>query len=303
MPIVYVIIISVIIYLFYQAIHSRVSKAFELKDTDIDTDLSEFRESHAVATVIKSGALNLKESITQRYERMCILDPVPYKDDPSIPQLIQDYQDIIQGRVLDTEGVNIPSEELLGQKNPDYRRYVSNQARAMKKSSLDDASKVLNKERSRVDRLQKEKSARNQFYAYLVDSGVPLILAMAAVNDTKLNTYTAEDWKAFSRAVKNYIEISNRWVVQDFVSLFDDKDIILDLDKFENFTVFYDHMLPKPILIEIVKERITSKQATQIIDLVQSCGYDWEEAMKEVISEDLKKSEESDLRKKYGWKG
>jgi hypothetical protein len=303
MQAVWIIIVSVIIIIIYTKIKSKVSKTFEYKDTDINTDLKEFRESHAVSNVIKSGALNLKESMVQKYERMCIIDPVSNKNDPSIQKVIADYQDVIMGRVLDPEGLNIPSEELLGVHNPDYDRYLANQAKAQKKASFTYSSEALHKERARVIVQNKETRATNQFFAYLVEQGIPPMMVSSALTETKINTYTADDWKTFCKVVKGYLSTTPRDIVTEFVSLFDEKEVIFDIKKFENFTVFYEYQVPSPILVELIRGRITNEQANRIIDLVQQCKYSWGEAMEEILKEDINKTEEINLRKQYGWKG
>lgn len=303
MQYVVTIVISVIFLLIYKAIRKAVSKRTALEDTDIDTDLAEFRESHAVATVIKNGSLNLKESIVQRYERMCILEPLANKNNTSIPSLIADYQDIISGRTLDPEGLNIPSEVLLGRPNPDYKRYLANQAMATRAASLTDTADTLSKENSRVVRLGKEESTKNQFYAYLVEQGIPLLIVVSALTDEKLNTYSADDWRSFCKSVKGYLALAPRDTVQKFVTIFDDKNIVLDLKKFENFVVFDQYEVPDPILVELIKDRISPEQAIRIISLVQEDDYEWDEAMTEVLADDINRVEEDKLRKQYGWKG
>lgn len=303
MPIVYLIIISVIILVIYNAVRNMVAKSNQLKETDINTDLSKFRESHAVTSVINDGRLNIQESIVQRYERMCILDPSAYKDDPSIPGLIQCYQDIISGRTLDIEGRNIPSEELLGRDNPDYRTYLKNQAAAMKKQSMKDSSDSLRKEGKRVVRIEKEEEARILFYAYLLEQGVPLRVVNYGLTDGKLNTYDEKDWKAFVKRIKEYLEVSSLTIVCNFVEAFDDKDIVLNPDKFESFLVFYEYSVPVEILTEIIRDRIIPEQAVRIVSVREELDIDWDEAMTMVLSEDVKEHEDEMLRKRYGWEG
>lgn len=303
MPVFYMIIISVIIFVIYGMINKKVSKTFEPKDTGINTDLKLFRESHAVADVISRGALDLRESIVQKYERMCILDPVSNKNDPSIQKVIADYQDIILGRVLDPEGLNIPSEELLGRSNPDYCRYLSNQAKAQKKAIFIDPSNALHKERARHIAETKGNEGMNKLFAYLVEQGVPPMIVDAALTEAKANTYTADDWKTFCKVVLGYLSTTPRNIVTDFVKLFDEKEVIFDTKKFENFIAYSECQVPGLILVELIRGRITDDQANRIIDLVQQYSYNWEDAMGEIIKDDLLKVEGNNLRKQYGWKG
>lgn len=303
MSVVYLIVISVIILIIFCGIRNMVAKSNQLKETDINTDLTEFRESHAVATVISNGHLNIQESIVQRYERMCILEPFAYKDDLSIPELIRQYQDIISGRTLDPEGRNIPSEKLLGRNNPDYRKYLRNQAAAMKKNSLKESSDSLRKEGRRINRIEKEDEARAMFHAYLLEQGVPLRVVSYGLTDGKLNTYDENDWRNFVKRIKEYLEISSLTIVCNFVETFDDKDIVLNPDKFESFSVFYEYSVPVEILTEIIKDRISPEQAVRIVSVREELDIDWDEAMTQVLSEDVKEHEDEMLRKKYGWEG
>jgi hypothetical protein len=280
-----------------------VARFSQLKETDINTDLTAFRESHAVTKVINNGHLKIQESIVQRYERMCILEPSTYKNDPSIPELIKQYQNIISGKTLDPEGRNIPSEELLGRNNPDYRKYLRNQAAAMKNNSLKDSSYSLSKERKRVNRIEKEEEARTMFHAYLLEQGIPIRVVSYGLTDGKLNTYDENDWKKFVKRIKEYLEISSITVVCNFVETFDDKDIVLNSDKFESFSVFYEYNVPVEILTEIIKDRISPEQAVRIASIREELNIDWDEAMTQILSEDIKEHEDDMLRRKYGWEG
>lgn len=303
MNFVYFIIAVLVIYFIYQAIHKRVTKFTALKETDLNTDLSEFRESHAVSQVIGNGHLNLVETITQKYERMCVVDPVKHRDDHSIPGLIKAYQDIISGKTPDINGENIPSEYLLGRKNPDYQKYMTGQARALKKASQGDSSTALRNESKRVVQRDKEDKARMMFIAHLVEQGLPLLLVTEALTDAKLNAYSEDDWRTFCRMVKDYLQMAPRDVVTDFVSTFDEKEILFDANKFDSFAVFHEFKIPREIMVELVRGRITPEQAIRMVSLHDDHDYGWDEAMEEVLEDDLKKVTADELRKSYGWKG
>lgn len=302
MHFVYFIIAVLVIYFFHSAIQKHVRKMTRLKEVSLDTDLKEFRESHAVSQVISGGKLDLRESIVQKYERMCIVDPVKFKNDPSIPGIIAQYNDIISGKVIDVKGENVPSEFLIGKKNPDYQKYLTCQAKALKMVKPREAI-ALKVENNRVHRRDAEDTTRTMFIAHLVEQGLPLVLVVGAVTDAKLNTYSEDDWRAFCRIVKDYLQMADREVVMSFVETFDDKKIILDANKFESFMVFYEFDIPQEILVELIRDRITPEQAIRMVSLHQDHQYDWDEAMQEVLEDDLKRASEVDLRKQYGWKG
>lgn len=299
---VYFIIAVLVIYFIHRAIQKHVKEITRLKEVTLDTDLKEFRESHAVSQVIGSGKLDLKESIVQKYERMCVIDPVKHKGDQAIPGIIADYNAILSGKVIDTKGENVPSEYLLGRKNPDYQKYLVNQAKALKYTQPQDY-KALKTESCRVHQRNAEDTTRNLFIAHLVEQGLPLTLVVGALTDEKLNTYTEDDWRAFCRLVKDYLQMAERSVVMSFLETFDDKVIVLDANKFESFMVFYEFDIPQEILAEIIRDHITSDQAIRIAGLHQDEDYSWDEAMQEVLEDDVKKANEVSLREQYGWKG
>ena len=53
----------------------------------------------------------------------------------------------------------------------------------------------------------------------------------------------------------------------------------------------------------IIKDRISSEQAVRIISVREELNIDWDEAMTQVLSEDIKEHEDDMLHRKYGWEG
>lgn len=297
-----ILIATIIVYFIYVSIRSKVANAFTLEGTDIGTNLNEFRESHAVSNLIKGGPLNLNESVVQQYERMCIKDPVKYQNDPSIPKLLIDYKDIISGRVLDPQGHNVPSEYILGSRNPDYSSYFANQADALRNLGSSELVNIISSERSRVVRVEEENTARSIFLAQLVEEGIPALIASAAITDEKLNTYNASDWKKFCKIIKGHLSVSDRNAVQNFVRLFDEKEIIFNTEKFESFAIFHKYNVSEVILTEIMRDRVTLEQAIRMVKLVQDYGYEWKEAMVEILNDDASTEKATSLRSSYGYK-
>jgi len=297
-----IIIATLVIYLLYVVINKKVTKSFALKETDINTDLKEFRESHAVAGVILFGSLNTKESIVQRYERMCIIDPLKYQNDPVLPQLIKDYRNIIEGKVLDPQGLNVPSETILDAHNPDYDLYYKNQARVLKDKGYHNQAQILFNEKKRISQRAEEEKVKAILFAQLVSEGIPALILAAAFSDEKLNTYKANDWKIFSKFINGYLETSDRETVTRFVQLFDDKKIILNQNKFDTFAIFNKYQVPETIIVEIINDKITVYQALRMIDLTQNIEYTWKEAMNKVLNDDAEKERADTLRASYGYK-
>lgn len=295
--IIFLIITSLIIYGLYRVIKSAVSKAFDLKKIDDKATIVDLPESHSFSQVVTAGTLEPEKNITRLYEEMCVLHPLKYKDDSRIPDIVSQYQDIIHGRVADTNGVNTPSFLLLEKENPDYEIYIKNQAK------FGGASSTLKDEVSRIKRRRAERDVKNRFFARIVAEGLPLSVVCSAVTDAKIDSFEMEDWQAFIKTVKIYLQAADEYVVSDFVGAFDEKEIILNHKKFEQYVVFKNNHVPNETIIEIIRERITIEQAYRMLNLVDSFQYTWKDAVEEILSDDLNKQEENDLRKKYQWNG
>jgi hypothetical protein len=298
---IYFAIATIIVYLIFRAINNLVAKRTALKDTNIDTDLREFRESKAVVNIISKSHLGSHDSPVRMYERMCILDPVQYNKDPRIPGIIASYQDIISGRIIDTDGSHVPSEELLNEHNPDYDAYIANQYRAHK-NNKGVSVEAFQTEHKRIARVAKEENLKTEFLATLIEKGIPGIIAASALTEGKLNSYTAEDWNKLCKVFFSYLQGYDQDIVTSFVELFDEKEIIFNQRKFEIFEVFSRHQVPQEVSVEIVRDNITVSQALRMLSLVNSSGYEWDEALSEVITEDIDNEKANELRKKYGWK-
>lgn len=294
------VILTFIVYLLFTILNKRVTRSMALEETTINTSLKEFRESHAVTNHIRSTSFDAPKSIVEKYEQMCVIDPVTYKNHPELASIIRQYQDIISGRALDPQGLNVPSEELLGRHNPDYDRYLENQAKALKSSAVAD---VLRTEKNRVVRLGKETDMKNQFFVYLIEQDVAPLIVSAAMTDAKLNTFNDEDWRTFCKVMKGYSEVADHITIMNFVSMFDDKEILFNQDKFTQYVAFSDHKVPSEIVEKILTDSITIDQALRMVELAESCDCGWDEALSEIVSEDLNKIEATELRKQYGWEG
>lgn len=295
--VIFLTIAAIIIYVIYRAIKGFVSRTFDLKEIDKKATIENLQESHCFSEAVASGSLGNEKNIARLYEEMCVLHPLKYKDDPRIPDIVLRYRSIINGAIADPNGINTPSLILLDQENPDYETYIKNQAK------YNNASYALKNEASRIKKQKNERDVRNQFFAYIVSQGIPLSVVSSAVTDAKIDSFETKDWQKFIKVVKIYLQASEEHIVSDFVGTFDEKEIILNHKKFEQYVVFKSNKVPNETIIEIIRGRITIDQAYRILSLVEDFQYKWNEAINEVLSEDLKKQEEIDLRKKYHWDG
>lgn len=294
-----VILVLVVAGLSYVIAHF-MRKSLALKEGDMNTDLEEFRESHAVSRRISISRLPNTSNVSELYERMCVKDPLKYRDHPSLPMVINEYKAVVSGKKLDPSGSHIPSEYINGSLNPDYARYISNQILVHEHLNVSGNLRYLKSERDRIERRGDEAAVKLGFIEYLRGAGLPdVFLGTSVVSVGKLNTYSEGDWKLFSKTVKVYLRTYAEEEVHSFVSMFDDISIITDADKMQVFSIYSKNGVPEGVVRPVIVGEISDDQAYRITELVQKHGRSWEGAMKFILEQDLRNAEADDLRALY----
>jgi hypothetical protein len=287
---IFAIIAGLIIYVIFSIINKTLSKAIAPKTPTLSTSLDMFKESGSIDTRVAQHGLKVVENISLRYERMCIIDPVKYANDPSLPEVIEQYGKLLRGEIKDPEGRHMPSEMINGARNYDYERYV----KAQKKGS-----KGLVRECRRLKMVNAEEDLRTDFILKLTEMGLPVEVLNSALSDEKLNKFSTEDWKILVTKVKEYLSEYRAEAVAEFLENFHDIKILTDEEAMESFTLFRTHDAPMPVVVEIVRGRITVDQGVRIVNLVVVEEYSWAEALDEVLKEDHKAARAEELRDKY----
>jgi hypothetical protein len=288
---IFAFILTLIGFVIYGIIKSMLDKHFSLKDPTLSTPLKAFKETAAIDNRLVTRARRSVTNISEAYERMCVLDPLEYKDDPSIPGIIEQYKKLLRGELLDSEGRHVPSEFLMDKRNPDYDAYIRAQANAQ--------GSKLRKEARRLKASESEEDMRADFTAHLLEMNFPVDVLSAVLTEQKLNKYKAEDWKKLARQVKLYCEKYPSEFVAEFLETFSDLRILFDAEKMHAYFTYRQYSVPVNVVTEIVRGRITVKQAERILKLGIDDSYSWEEAVKEVLEEDAQADVENKLRAKY----
>lgn len=291
-------IIGIIITAIGFVIYAYLEKAQRPLKVDMDVPLPMFKESHAVSGRLNSTTLK-NQNISETYERMCILEPVKYQNDPTLSKVISDYKALLQGKLLDPEGLHVPSETINDFPNPDYQRYLKAQRKALKLSKKISGRTAYDKELRRLDIVDKEEDIRVQFILELGKLGLSEVAVSALMSDTKLNKFKAEEWKRLAKKVKGYSETYDESVVFSFLSHIDDISILLDENKLDQYNTYVCHGAPEAIALEIITDGISQEQAVRAARLVDRHSYDWTDAVTEVLETDLKVTTEKTLRNKY----
>jgi hypothetical protein len=280
-------------YLVYVCVRRVLDKRYALKDPTLETPLTEFKESCAIDTRLAHAPLSVTSNISEAYERMCVVHPLEYKDDPSVPGVIAQYKKLLSGELQDPEGRHVPSEYLLDHRNLDYETYILAQKKALGKDGR------LCKEAKRLKAVNEEEDLRTDFTVKLIDMGFPAEVLDAVMSDEKLNTFKAADWKKLTGAVKEYLSEYDVEIVTEYLETFHDIKTLANGDKMEAYATYRKYSVPIEVVVEIVRGRITVEQASRIIKLAIDEDYQWEQAVTEVLQEDADRSAEKDLRDRY----
>ena len=286
-------IIGITLCLIYFFVKRIIEKKFAPKSPTINTPLSEFKESRATDTRLTKNKIEIEENISARFERMCLLDPIAYKNDPALPAVIEQYGKLLRGEIADPQGRHMPSETLLGKPNPDYKTYVMVQKKVLGKQG------GLCGEARRLITIDKEDALRVEFITKLDEMNFPVEVVSAVLSDEKLNSFTAKNWVTLTATTRKYLQEYTAGEVADFFQQFDDIKILCDPTKIEAYTIFRKYSAPLNIVVEIIRDRITVDQGVRIMKLVIDSSYEWDEAVQEILEEDFEKSEVEELTAKY----
>jgi len=290
-------IVVLIGYVIFHFIRKVLERATALKQPDLQTPLKEFKETNGIRQHLSKNSIAVPRNISERFEEMCIRNPLQYKDDPAVAEVIAEYRALLSGKLPDVEGCHMPSVLIDGMRNPDYETYLKAQKKALAGAKATKSG--VCSELKRLNRLSKEDNARADVVVKLLEMKLPLPVLNGAVRDEKLNTYTAEDWVKFGKCMREYMSEHPEEIVAEFVETFDAREIIFDSEKMENFSIFRKYHVPMKVVKEIVLDRITVDQAQRIMILVQESEHTWDEATQEILEDDLKTATENDLRSRY----
>lgn len=292
------IIISILLMFLARAVSFLVKKTGKEKVRDLRTPLNVYSGSFALDRMFTTHK-DPDESVAMRYERKCILEPLTHKGDTHIPALIEDYRKIIKGRTLDPKAENIPSERINGELNPDYRTYLSAQRKALAAAGYDTA--WFDREYERISKVNKIETINQQFTQKLIELGMPIELMPCAYNTYRIENWKAADWKRLIKLIKNEAELGelSREAIAAFILHNEDKDILFNREKLEAFSLYFEENVPIPLINMYIQDKVTEENMYDIINLVQEDGYDWSEAIKDVLKEEIERNEEYELREAY----
>lgn len=279
-------IIVLIIMAVFKFVHSIIeAKLVYLKDTDIDTELKEFQETHAIAKRVDSAVHKNEHNVSKEFELKCIEEPLYYLKNKDIPAILARYKNILSGAELDPGFKHIPSSHIDEKFNPDYLKYFENQLKSYKSSNEGGRYKeqidYINSKLKDIKSKFTEEDMRNNFKSTLKDMGLPeSCLDDYIINDTKMNSYNEKDWEVFCKSIKKYLKKYSEEDVIFFSTLINDINIISDPYSIETFSVLYNKGIPGIIILPILFGDLDISEAEMVAQIHEEEGCGWEDALK-----------------------
>lgn len=294
---IFAFIVTMIGYTFFALSQRFLKRHHRLKDPTIKTPLKEFPESHRSCKRIKKTTLQCN-NVSEKYERMCMISPREYQDDPEIPKILQTYKKIISGEIPDPKGEHMPSEFILGARNPDYDTYIENQKEALRKVGTIPTA-ALEKESARLRQVNHVEDMRSDLTVELIRRGIPPLVLEGALSPAKLDSFSAQDYNTLAELTEQYAQQHGEKLTAAFVQLFEDKEVLFNEEKMEQFAVYSKHGAPIAVVKLIVEGAISADQAVKMLALVDRRGYEWDEAVERVTRDTLNEEKERLLRDHY----
>jgi len=292
------IIISILLIFLARAVSFLVKKTNKETVRDLNTPLNVYSGSFSLDQMFTTHK-DPEESVAMSYERMCILEPLAHRGDTRIPAIIDDYRKIIKGRTLDPKAENIPSERIKGELNPDYRAYLSAQRKALSIAGYN--TSWFDKEYERISKVNKIEVINQKFTEKLIELGMPIELLPCAYNTFRVENWRGADWKRLIKLIRDESELGEVSIeaIAAFILHNEDKGILFNREKLEAFSLYFEENVPIPLINMYVQDKVTEENMYDIINLVQDDGYDWSEAIKDVLKEEIERNEEYELREAY----
>lgn len=282
----FIFLCTTVFVIFFYALYRQVKKhigdpVLKDRDSDLNTNLSAFRESYACDGIVTGANKSHKLSISELFEEMCINNPTVYEDDPNIPKVLKDYKDVLHGRIEDPEGKHIPSEFLQGIRNSDYGVYLKSQIRVLKKAGKD--VEWFKAEYKRFNQNDKEELFEADFYIKLMEMGAPENLVAGMVTDSRMESYSPDDWEQLVDKIKEYNEVYSDRSIALFLEAVEDKETLLNDDKMEAFDKLLELGFDEKLAAGYIDGDLASEDLEEISDLMEKYSMDCEEALEHYL--------------------
>lgn len=206
-----------------------------------------------------------------------------------------DFKKVLEGKIKDPERIHAPDEkDEDGDISPEYEKYLENQGEALGKDSW---------HYKEFRRIQEENHIVSSFMIQLLDMGANASFIRAMTTSKRIEEYSPEDWEKLIEATNEYAEDYHQAVIIYYLENIDDKETLLDRDKFEMFAELLEKDIPEKAAAVFLKANLEISEIGIILELIEK-GYTIEEATtlvlnskKTMYDEEIARKEMDDLLK------
>jgi hypothetical protein len=279
----------------FVAIRTALDYAHRPKPTSLDTDLKVFKESQTVDKSVERNGQDVAQSTAMVFENMCVLDPVDSED---LKEVALTYKKYLKGELIDMLGTNAPLEFINGERNPDYKLYLLNQKKALAKKGL--AYGWVSEELKRInDDIELKEIATGFLETLMTTYQFPVDLLPYAVNDYRMENFSEKQWSKFAQVAREYTAEFDKEAICAFFLTIEDYSKLVDYSSMERFASWHEHGVPDLINKANIMGGIPDDLLFKIVRLVDEESFEWNEAFKKVLDENIKLLTKEELRKKY----
>jgi hypothetical protein len=274
-----------------------VSQILKDKESTLNSSLSAFRESHKYDSIIKDANKGATISIAQLFEDMCFNNVCKYENDPRLPKVIQDYKDLLKGKILDPDAKNVPSEIIDGILNSDYRVYLKAQIRELDKAGKDVV--WFKKELKRFSACERGDIFEANFLMHLETMGAPNELLGSMVNESRMESYSPDDWQNLVGKVKEYAKKYEMDVISDFLYNVLDKSTLLDEDKLDAYCQLINLGIDEEAASRYLSGDLSSEDLARVAEMMDQFNMTCEETLENLLSTKKSELKEKSLKESY----
>lgn len=240
---------------------------------------------------VQKVSKKFEASISLEYEEKCLLNPLSYKGDNSVVEVLVNYQGLMSGKIIDHRLEHLPSEYLGNKFNPDYLRYL----KVQKSLGLDHT--WVKEELSRVKKIRQVEQILNSAKKELSERGVRDIYLEEAATLERCSLFEAEDWHMLIDALVDFDkEGFSPDAVKLYLGCFVHASNIGQMATL-NLLLKYGDNIPVFIqIVEAMQEGFSSEDIKACILKVTQNGAPWESAYLEVLEENNRSLDSSYLR-------
>lgn len=222
------------------------------------------------------SSVEFKASISLEYEEKCLLNPLKHVHEKNIPETLENYRDLMCGKIVDNQLFHIPSEYIGDKFNPDYLRYLTVQ------ENLYNGIDWVRQELKRVRNLDRVRDVLSKARNELLERGVNRQYLEEAITLERCALFSVEDWHKLVNALEEFDrEGLNPVAVKLYLSF---EPYAYDMGQMVTLDTLLKYGNNIPVFIQIleaIKDGFTAEDVKACI--LKALDSSWEKAFQEVL--------------------